>query len=195
VLALAAGCDALCVGGGLAGEEVVDAIAAAIVEAVNDGRLSEGRLTEAAERVDALAAWRRRQQSRAVERPDLGLSAARQALRADGPVHVGDDVRVVRFDVPASIAAGAVPWGIEAELMARGAKVTESGSSVVLLVRDLHRHPEQKAEVDAWLARRPDAVVVEMGLPVCRPERALAYIATYGASRASAIAAAEVMSR
>src|SRR4029077_5427348 len=63
----------------------------------------------------------------------------------------------------------------------------------VILVRDLHRHPEHFAAVESLLAQRPDAVLVEMGMPVCRPRDARAYLATYGASRASAIAAAEVM--
>ncbi len=40
---------------------------------------------------------------------------------------------------------------------------------------------------------RPDAVVIEMGLPACRPAGASAYIATNGAARVCAIAAAEVM--
>jgi beta-N-acetylhexosaminidase len=43
------------------------------------------------------------------------------------------------------------------------------------------------------LAQRPDAVVVEMGLPQCRPKAAKAYIATYGAARVCGEAAAEVM--
>jgi beta-N-acetylhexosaminidase len=42
------------------------------------------------------------------------------------------------------------------------------------------------------LAARPDAVVLEMGLPVWRPPGA-AYVATYGAARTSGLAAAEVL--
>lgn len=41
-------------------------------------------------------------------------------------------------------------------------------------------------------AARPDAAVVEMGLPVWRPPAAL-YLATYGAGRTSSRAAAEVL--
>jgi beta-N-acetylhexosaminidase len=47
--------------------------------------------------------------------------------------------------------------------------------------------------VDALLEKRPDAVVVEMGLPASRPSAANAYIATHGASRVSGLAAAEVL--
>jgi len=43
------------------------------------------------------------------------------------------------------------------------------------------------------LHERPDAVVVEMGLPMCCPSRALNYIATYGSARVCAQAAAEAM--
>src|SRR2546423_8979304 len=84
VLALAAGCDALCVGGGLADEDAVDSIAGAIVAAVHSGRLPEARLHEAASRVDALAGWRSRQGAPKVTSDDIGLEAARRAGAADG---------------------------------------------------------------------------------------------------------------
>jgi beta-N-acetylhexosaminidase len=202
VLALAAGCDALCIGAST-DDEVVEEIAGAIVLAVQSGRLSEARLVEAACRVDALADWRAGRHARDRERPEVGLAGARKALTADGPVRVGDSVEVVRFEPPASIAAGDVPWGVEAALTARGVKVGASGAGraqgappadrLVILVRDLHRHADQREKVEALLETRPDAIVVEMGLPLCRPRGARAYIATYGASRASAIAAAEVL--
>jgi beta-N-acetylhexosaminidase len=38
--------------------------------------------------------------------------------------------------------------------------------------RDAHRHAAQRDVVFALLARRPDAVVVEFGLPVWRPAAA-----------------------
>jgi beta-N-acetylhexosaminidase len=46
--------------------------------------------------------------------------------------------------------------------------------------------------ISALLARRPDTIVVEMGLPVWRPA-ARAYLATYGASRTSGQAVAELL--
>ena len=195
VLALIAGCDALCIGGGLAGEDTVDEIVQAIAAAIKNGRLTEARLREAASRVDQLAAWRGRQPPAHAERSDVGLVAARKALTYDGPVHVGNDVQVVQLASPRSMAAGDVPWGVAAELAARGVRIDSSGKSLVVVVRDLHRHPDQLEQVEALLAGRPDAVLVEMGVPQCRPRGAHAYIATYGSSRASAIAAAEVMRR
>src|SRR5262252_4117310 len=56
VRAVAAGADAICVGGGLAGEDVVDLLAGALADAVRAGRLGEGRLAEAAGRVASAAA-------------------------------------------------------------------------------------------------------------------------------------------
>jgi len=46
--------------------------------------------------------------------------------------------------------------------------------------------------VEALLAARPDLVLVEMGLPLWRPPEGTSYLATFGASRASAHAAAEL---
>ncbi|OEV30187.1 sugar hydrolase, partial [Streptomyces nanshensis] len=59
VLAVAAGADALCVGGGLADEETVLRLRDALVRAVHDGELTEQRLADAASRVRALASWTR----------------------------------------------------------------------------------------------------------------------------------------
>ena len=52
---------------------------------------------------------------------------------------------------------------------------------------------EALALVSELLAARPDTVVVEMGIPVWTPPPGTPYLATYGASRASAQAAAEAL--
>ncbi|QKW11150.1 glycoside hydrolase family 3 protein [Streptomyces sp. NA04227] len=57
VLALRAGADAVCVGGGLADEETVLRLRDALVSAVRAGELPADRLAEAAERVRELASW------------------------------------------------------------------------------------------------------------------------------------------
>ncbi len=67
-----------------------------------------------------------------------------------------------------------------------------AGRSLVIVVRDAHRHPAAASIASAILAARPDAVVVEMGLPVWRPPAGL-YLATFGAARTSSRAAAEVL--
>ena len=214
VLALVAGCDALCIGGGLADEDTVDELRSAIVGAVRDGRLTEERLRDAASRVDHLAAWRSRQSYPQGEGGggdgEVGLIAARRAVRAEGPVRVGADPVVVRLSPAPSMAGGALPWGVAAPLTQLGAHVTAidfnhppvglesilqiaTGRSLVLVVRNLHRHKWQAEIADELLALRPDTVVVEMGLPASRPRGAQAYVATHGASRVSGLAAAEVM--
>ena len=206
VQALAAGCDLLCIGGGLANEDIVAELLRVIVAAV-----SADRLHEAAGRIDALARWRAAQPAPA-EAPDrdVGLAAARKALRVDGNVRVGDDVVVVQLIPQSSMASGVIPWGVAEPLAGRGARVTKfehrdgpidlapivraaGGRGLVLTVRNLHRHEWQQHAAGALLDARPDAVVVEMGLPACRPAGASAYIATSGAARVCAIAAAEVM--
>ncbi|HUE66749.1 MAG TPA: glycoside hydrolase family 3 protein [Candidatus Acidoferrum sp.] len=206
VLAVRAGCDALCVGGGPTGPEIV----AEIVDALKAG-VGVRRLAEAAGRVDALAAWRAAQTSDSPDHPGksgaempvgrdyqgIGLVAARRALNIFGDVRVRDHAVVMRFASPPSIAAGEVPWGMAASLFRRGVEVgkdaEQPGASLVLVVRDLHRHADQRNAVEALLARRPDAIVVEMGVPSCRPRGASSYVVTHGAARVCADAAAEAM--
>jgi beta-N-acetylhexosaminidase len=210
VLALAAGCDLLCIGGGLAGEDIAEELRDAIVAAVKAGRVSEARLAEAAARVDRLAGWRQQQDGAQVRNPGIGLAAARRAIKVDGSVRIDGNPLVVQLRSTASQAAGVVPWGIADPLTGLGAHVTAieldappanldgilgkgATRSLVLVVRNLHRHPWMAALTEAALAQRPDAILVEMGLPACRPAAAAAYLATHGASRVSGIAAAEVL--
>jgi beta-N-acetylhexosaminidase len=125
-------------------------------------------------------------------------------------VTIRPDVVVVRFRSTPSQAAGVMPWGLGAPLAQLGARVVSydvdgepidleeiarsaKDRSLALVVRNLHRHPEQLAGVESLLARRPDAVVVEMGFPACRPAGSTAYIATHGAARVCGLAAAEVL--
>ena len=68
-----------------------------------------------------------------------------------------------------------------------------AGRSLVAVVRDAHRDEQTRSLVSALLAVRPDLILVEMGLPFWRPPEGTSYLATYGASRASAHAAAELL--
>jgi len=212
VLALAAGCDLLCVGGGLAGEDIADELRGAIVAAVRNGRVSEDRLVEAGGRVDRLALWRSAQAPSHASDPSVGLIAARRALRAEGSVKVDRRPVVVQLRSMPSQAAGVVPWGLAAPLRELGMRPTSieldhqpasarlegilteaAGRSLVIVAKNLHRHPWMVAVAEGLLAHRPDAVTVEMGLPACRPAGSAAYIATHGAARACGIAAAEAL--
>lgn len=149
----------------------------------------------------------------------IGLAAARRAVRltatADavalplaGPVHV------VEFAPPRNIAIGAeTPWGLAeplaallsgttsvrltAEDLPTGDRLPSSllapavGRPLVLVVRDLHRHDWMAATVARVLAVRPDTVVVELGVPELVTGRL--HLSTYGATRAGARAAAELL--
>ncbi|HEU5425964.1 MAG TPA: glycoside hydrolase family 3 protein [Actinocrinis sp.] len=68
---------------------------------------------------------------------------------------------------------------------------------LVLAVRDLNRNAWMADAVSAIVAERPDAVVVELGLPYGRVDELAAsgviVIETYGASRVCSIAAAEAL--
>ncbi|WP_374985899.1 glycoside hydrolase family 3 protein [Streptomyces fradiae] len=136
VLALAAGADAICVGGGLADEETVLRLRDALVAAVRTGELPEERLADAAARVRALASWTRAHRARgagsepgaAVQEgtapgtgTGIGLEAARRALRVTpgaqpyAPPAAG--AYVASFTPVANIAVGdETPWGVGAEL-------------------------------------------------------------------------------
>ncbi|MEW2438966.1 glycoside hydrolase family 3 N-terminal domain-containing protein [Streptomyces caniferus] len=222
VLALAAGADAICVGGGLADEDTVLRLRDALVRAVRDGELPADRLADAAARVRALARWTRRADTGegATPAPGIGLTAARRALRltADGPYEpLTTPAYVVAFTPLANIAVGAdTPWGVAAEL-ARLLPGTETATCtaesaaaagpaalidglltaagdrrVVAVVRDVHRHPWMADALHALLAARPDTAVVEMGVPQA-PPRGTPHIATHGAARVCGRAAAELL--
>lgn len=123
VLAIAAGADAICVGGGLADDETVRRLRDALVSAVRSGELPEARLAEAADRVRSLARWTATtKEARPQPGPDteVGLRAARRALRltgADTFTPLTDPPYVAALTPVANIAVGdETPWGVAAEL-------------------------------------------------------------------------------
>jgi beta-N-acetylhexosaminidase len=61
----------------------------------------------------------------------------------------------------------------------------------VLVVRDVHRYPWLAGVLARVLDARPEAVVVEMGVPMT--VLGGVHIATYGATRACGLAAAELI--
>ncbi|GAB2901514.1 glycoside hydrolase family 3 protein [Streptomyces mayteni] len=126
-LAVAAGADAICVGGTPSDEAEVLRLRDAIVRAVRDGELPEERLHDAAERVRALARWttEARAQAPAAEADGdaIGLDAARRAVRltpaaGGAPFEPLDRAPyVAAFTPAANVAAGTqTPWGVAAEL-------------------------------------------------------------------------------
>ncbi|MET9247045.1 glycoside hydrolase family 3 protein [Nonomuraea sp. NPDC003709] len=204
VLTLAAGADLLCLGP-LPTYDDVQAIIAEIVSAVREGRLPLSRLEEAAARVAALRAWFGAPAPVAAEQNVVGLHAARRAVRLTGATEPLVEPLVIEVDTPPTIAVGDVPWGVgpwlpDAEIVrvkpaaadVPGLLAKAVNRSLVVVVKDAHRHQASQELVSALVAARPDATVIEMGLPVWRPDSA-AYIATYGAARANAQAAIELL--
>ncbi len=221
VRALAAGADAICVGGERADEDAAQQLRDAIVAAVVAGELPEERLVEAAKRVSLLASWTAASRgARPARQPApgggsaIGFAAARRAVRITtggagrGTLPLTGPAHVVEFESPRNIAIGAeTPWGVAAPLAellpgTTAVRYAEDdaptdpvagahGRHVVLVVRDLHRHPLVQAAVTRALAARPDAVVVELGVPEL--VTGAVHVATHGATRASSRAAAEVL--
>ncbi|MEU8355161.1 glycoside hydrolase family 3 N-terminal domain-containing protein [Nonomuraea sp. NPDC048882] len=205
VLTLAAGADLLCLGPLPTYDDVL-AIIAGIEAAVRDGRLPLDRLEQAAARVAALRAWAAgAPEEVTAEQNVVGLHAARRAVRLSGSAEPLVEPLVIEVDTPPTIAVGDVPWGVgpwlpDAEIVrvkpaaadVAGLLAKAVNRSLVVVVKDAHRHHESRNLLSALVAARPDTTVIEMGLPVWRPDSA-AYIATYGAARANAQAAVELL--
>ncbi|MFD6889959.1 glycoside hydrolase family 3 protein [Streptomyces sp. NPDC059957] len=216
VLAVAAGADAICVGGGLADEGTVLGLRDALVAAVREGALPEERLAEAAARVRSLAEWTRqvRQGARpeGSSAPGIGLAAARRAVVVTGSPKAASPVNAPYIATLTPVANFAVgdetPWGVAGEVSAlipgtesgvypegstaEGILAAAGNRTVVAVVRDAHRHPWMTEALDALVAARPETIVVEMGVPRAEPRGAL-HIATHGAARVCGRAAAEII--
>ncbi|MEW2544803.1 glycoside hydrolase family 3 N-terminal domain-containing protein [Streptomyces sp. NPDC047002] len=220
-LAIAAGADAICVGGGPFDEGTVLRLRDALVAAVRGGELPEERLADAAARVRALGEWTLRARGAAgpgaaaqegtVPGDPVGLVAARRAVRVRGTAKpLSTPAYVAVLTAAPNIAVGSqTPWGVGPEL-AKLLPSTASGTytedtygtaevlaaagerPLVVAVRDVHRHPWTARALDELVAARPGTFVVEMGLDAA-PARGALHIATHGAARVCAQAAAEVI--
>ena len=198
VRSLAAGVDALCLGAELA----VEPVHQAVVDAVESGRLTEERLSEAAARLERLGPTPASTPTPA--RP-LGRAAARRALRVSGSAAIPSAPTVVELVPAVNVAAGRNAYGLGAALRRRlpdtevlrlqdGDELTEPGARpLVVVLRDGGRHAWQRRIATELIARRPDAVVVETGLPTWRPEGAAGVVETFGAGRVNLEAAAAVL--
>ena len=138
--------------------------------------------------------------------PGLGLAAARRALRIEGtlPGSLAQSL-IIQLEPAATLAVGEVPWGLspyvadvfsvrptDADAIVLGNRA--GGRPIIVVSRDTHRHPWARALVERLSAGHPEVVLVEMGWPAAwRPAGVRAYVATYGAARANARAAAEVL--
>ena len=210
VLAVAAGVDLLCLGRDT-DFEVYQAVRAALVSAVASGSLPGSRLEDAAARVTALRTGLLA--GHGAGAPDgvsgaaasdaasdgIGLAAARRAVRMAGLRPGAALVRplIIEVEPRENVAAGQFAWGLGPWAPVRRVNVGDrpdlsdaAGRSLVVVVRDASHAQGLLSDV---LAARPDTIVIEMGVPLWTPPPGTAYLATYGASRASAQAAAEIL--
>jgi beta-N-acetylhexosaminidase len=209
VRALDAGVDALCLG-----HEVDDTLVAGIhrvlVESVAAGRLGAGRLAKAAQAVAEAVP------SAALDDhvPDdrVGAAAARDAARAVGNVSLRSPPLIVELVPEPTIAAGLMAHSLGAEIAGRwteadviqlheppadAAEVVRGARNrpLVVVLRDALRHEWQQSAASELVALRPDAVIVEIGLPGWMPDSTGAFIETYGAGRVNLEAAADLLCR
>jgi beta-N-acetylhexosaminidase len=147
----------------------------------------------------------------AADQVRIGLAAARRAVQVSGPQRMLSNPVIIEVEPRENIAAGRFGWGLgpwapagsirrvsvlgngEGPGDAAGIVAAAAGRSLVVVVRDAHRDQNTRSLIEALLAARPNLVLVEMGLPLWRPPADTSYLATYGASRASAHAAAELL--
>jgi beta-N-acetylhexosaminidase len=214
VLAVAAGTDLLCLGRDGSEDDYL-AVRGALVAAVRDGTLDGARLEEAAGRVarlrGGLARTRLDDGMMIADGARIGLAAARRAARVSGPRRPLSYPLIIEVEPRENIAAGRFGWGLgpwappgsvrrvsalgnsHVPEDTAGILAAAAGRSLVAVVRDAHRDQNTRSLVNALLAARPDLVLVEMGLPLWHPPEGTSYLATYGASRASAQVAAELL--
>ncbi|MET7857169.1 glycoside hydrolase family 3 protein [Streptomyces sp. NPDC005318] len=188
VLAIAAGADAICVGGGLEDEATVLRLRDALVTAVRTGELPEERLADAAARVRALASWTQRARGADPEpgvatqegtapgtgiAADIGLAAARRAVRLTGTGELlTEPAYVAAFTPVANIAVGdETPWGVAAELariLPGTATDTYSGETGEPAAAVMRAAGERRivavvrdAHRHAWMSQALDALLAE----------------------------------
>ncbi|NRQ34827.1 glycoside hydrolase family 3 protein [Nonomuraea sp. NN258] len=216
--AIAAGADAVCIGGENSDEATAISVRDAIVDAVISGLLPEERLADAARRVRELADWAGSSGSIADRNGHIGLAAARRAVRITRrstapvlPFTAAAHVIELAPEMNLAIDKG-TPWGVGEPLgkLLPGTEVTRLAAGettgarlegliseaarrpLVVVVRDVHRYAWQSEALRHLLSARPDAVVVEMGLPA-RSDLGAVHIATYGSAAVCGQAAAEVI--
>ena len=222
VQAVLAGVDALCIGGGLADAETVDTVVAALVGAVESGRLPLERLAEAGERVAAAARLRDELRLAATAartgRPvpgaaPAGRTAAARALRVRGSVPVVATATgpcVLELVAPSNIAVGddtpsglttavarrwpgLAPLRITDTAGVRAGLAAATGRPVWVVVRDPHRHRWMGSLVQQIVHARPDTVVIDTGWPGWSPPQGATHVVTYGASWASGEAVVDLL--
>jgi beta-N-acetylhexosaminidase len=209
VRAVAAGVDALCLGHDV-NADLVERVHGALVAAVDSGRLPPERLADAADAVTRVGRFGTDAVPSRAPDGEIGAVAARRAVRARGDVALDGSPLVVELEPAPMVAAGPHAHGLGNEISARrpGSEVlalneaprdnrrlvrSAEGRPLVLVLRDAARHRWQQAVASRVIELRPDAVVVETGLPGWLPSGATAYVETCGAGRVNIEAAADLL--
>jgi beta-N-acetylhexosaminidase len=204
VAALRTGCDLLCLGTDNTDAQLDD-IEQAVSSAVVEGTLESNRVSEAGSRVRELAAdldaarriagpspdvvpnWSR-SETELIRTLDIQPGASAWRRRAAG------HYTVVQLEADSNIAVGRIPWGpfaascpepVEGRFVITPEQSTlpcfPPGQPVVVIGRDIHRHPFAREAVDRLRAQHAEVLVVDMGWPSA--DRRYADLATFGASR------------
>ncbi|GAA1947390.1 glycoside hydrolase family 3 protein [Nocardioides panacihumi] len=192
VLSLAAGADLLCIGPDKPAS-LVREIQAAIVAAVDGGRLPRTRLEDAAARVASLRTSYE-PVALAPHSYDVPLrEAAARVLLVEGDLPDLAGAPVLSIGTEANIAVGDVPWGLTPDVVVRpGEQPAYAAGPVIVQVRDAHRRPEVVATLDRLAESGVTPVVIEWGWPGTR-QREFARICTRGCSRPGVEAVTELL--
>jgi beta-N-acetylhexosaminidase len=207
IAALRAGADTLVIGGTYTDEGTVEKLVDALVEAVLSGELTLDRLYEAANRT--LALGDRTQVTEGEWDHEIGLVAARRAVRTQGEPTLSGPPLVVELNVAPTIAVGEVPWSFGAQLQAlvpetsvlRLSKQDASlsaiaavadGRPVVAVTRDGARYPWIVDLFGELVPSGLNLIRVETGVP--GPTLGVsALLDTHGAARVCLRAGAELL--
>lgn len=214
VRALAAGCDLLCIGTDNTATQLAE-LRAHVREAVRDGRLSESRLLDAAERARALGASAQQEHAPGGGSVEAGQAAhwvRPQAFVVRRPIAaVGANPVLVRIQDTPNNAVGTVEWGLGDYLgdalaqvfpgalcvdihpgEALPARLLGDGRAVVVQARGMSVNPDTARAVADVREAALQAVVVELGWADASAPGEWD-IATFGANRALALALAAML--
>jgi beta-N-acetylhexosaminidase len=207
IAALCAGEDTLVIGGTYTDEGTVITLVDALVEAVLRDELPVDRLYEAANRT--LALGDRTGFSGGDWDHEIGLIAARRAVRTQGEPKLAGAPLVVELNVAPTIAVGEVPWSFGAQLKSlvpetevlrlskEDATLTRiasaaDGRQVVVVTRDGGRYPWIVDLLGELVPSGLDLIRVETGVP--GPTLGVsAILDTHGAARVCLRAGAELL--
>ncbi|PFG15548.1 beta-N-acetylhexosaminidase [Propionicimonas paludicola] len=216
VLALSAGADLLCIGAGNTGDQMIG-IREHVAAAVRDGRLSEARVFEAANRATGLVAGLAAQRWTNAANPLVrdvadGVTIDPAVFARRRPIAALTAPLFLLLDTEANIAAGQTPWGIGAQLADEVAgRLPGSGFAtagdlgelaavlaahpnriVVAQGKDFHRVEFLRAAAVMLRGRTTETILVEEGWPTPGGEPAVDLI-SYGSGRGTMLALLDLL--